>query len=522
MHLRTRTIIASLCALFIVLVSFIPLVSIHASSLRTTSSTKYPNFQGIYEFSGQNSSTDASNPYVIGRDFTFYWKQLEPQEGQYNWSIIDQAIAPWIANGKNVILRVSTAGWKNWDPAADSAHGTPQWVYDKGVKSVPELDGAILPQYWNPIFLQSYNNFIQAFASRYDGNPNVKGIEMGVGDGGETNVDTYKGNANRLKLWQGIGYTDQIWWNTIQQIGNDYQAAFQHTPVAILPDSSFIGNTSGYNEQMIRDFAISHGIWLQDDGLKTGYTLKGNWKGVPLILEQRNDTATSGDTLMSDLQTALDLGATYILVFSSDIESSSNQSTLQQIAALANTPTPTPTPITTPTPGSTPTPITTPTPTPTPIPTSGSYSFEDGTTDGWSADNTDSLTNSTDYAYDGTHSLKAVINNVATNNFPLVYLANSASVSPAMPAAGQTITAEVFAPYNSPPEKLTIFVKDSAGNQFNTPFDQVPALNHGKWFQLQYTVPSTISGQVVEVGVAFNFPGNNPKSLNAYIDSVNW
>jgi hypothetical protein len=194
----------------------------------------------------------------------------------------------------------------------------------------------------------------------------------------------------------------------------------------------------------------------------------------------------------------------------------------------SGTPTPTPTPGTTPTPITTPTPtstpITTPTPgtTPTPTPTSGSYSFEDGTTDGWSADNTDNLTNSTDYAYDGTHSLKAVINNVATDNSPLVYIANSATDSPAMPAAGQTITAEVFAPYNSPPEKLTIFVKDSAGNQFNTPFDQVPALKHGKWFQLQYTVPSTISGQVVEVGIAFNFPGNNPKSLNAYIDNVNW
>src|SRR6266699_2188159 len=196
MSLRRRSILGLAVLCFFVLISFVP---IGVSYAHSTSSTQYPNFMGIYEFSGHNTSTDATNPYIGGRDLTYYWAQLEPTKGQYNWSIIDQDMKPWVDNGKNVILRVSASGWKKWDTNADSAHGTPQWAYDLGVKSVAELDGSVLPEYWNPIFLQNYSDFIQAFANRYDGNPHVTAIQMGIGEGGETKVDSYK-NTNMLTL----------------------------------------------------------------------------------------------------------------------------------------------------------------------------------------------------------------------------------------------------------------------------------------------------------------------------------
>jgi hypothetical protein len=58
---------------------------------------------------------------------------------------------------------------------------------------------------------------------------------------------------------------------------------------------------------------------------------------VPLISEQRDPTSKSGDALLDDMTAALNLGATYIMIFASDIDISGNQTVLQEVAALANT-----------------------------------------------------------------------------------------------------------------------------------------------------------------------------------------
>ncbi len=192
-----------------------------------------------------------------------------------------------------------------------------------------------------------------------------------------------------------------------------------------------------------------------------------------------------------------------------------------QLPGSASTPTPTATSTSTPTP--TPTPVQTDTPTPsvTPTPSSSRYSFEDGTTDHWGADFTDVLQNSTQFAFDGTHSLKAVVNTISSDTHPIVYINNRANGAPPMPAVGQMITAKVYVPLGTPAVKASIFVEDSNGNQFFTSFDQVSMLSPGSWTQLQYTVPLSISGQVVEYGIGFNFPATSSRSMHAYIDAVN-
>lgn len=317
----------------ITLTTLLPtLAQAHPNSLPTD-----PNFKGIYVFSSHNASTDATNPAIAGTFLGYYWSQLEPQQGQYNWSLIDQQMQPWIDNGKDVILRVATAGWTKWEPTANSGHATPQWVYDLGVSSVTEVDNAVLPQYWNPQFLQSYNAFVQAFASRYDGNPHVSAIEMGIGVGGETKVDTRTDNPNLLADWQAIGYSDQLWWSAMQQIIAIYTTSFQHTPLVLMPDASFIGKTHGYGESLVLDYAVSQHLWLQDNGLAANRTFTTNqWFQVPLISEQRDPTTKSGDALLDDLTAALNLGATYIMVFASDIDLSGNQAVLQQVADQAS------------------------------------------------------------------------------------------------------------------------------------------------------------------------------------------
>ena len=128
------------------------------STNTTTTTTTTPatngwptGFQGAYEYAGNNSSTDATNPDLVGVDLDYYWSQIEPAKGQYDWSVITNAMAPWVIAGKKVILRIATAGQSSWDPPY-SGSGTPSWVYSDGATSVTD-SGEVVPSTGTPTTL---------------------------------------------------------------------------------------------------------------------------------------------------------------------------------------------------------------------------------------------------------------------------------------------------------------------------------------------------------------------------------
>lgn len=304
----------------------------------TTPPTTPTGFQGIYAFNTNNSSALATNPSVAGTELAYYWSQLEPTQGQYNWSLIDNDMQSWVANRKKVTLRVKTAGWTAWQPPF-SQKGTPQWVYDLGVPFVTANDKAIKPQYWHPKFLNALSDFVKAFAARYDGNANILAVEIAVGDGGETKPDTTK-DSNVLVRWTAIGYTDGEWWWAIQEIIDMYMTAFVKTPVVLMPDASFLAGTKGYDESLVVDYVSKFGIWLQWNGLTAGASLPGSFgglkKGYPLTLEQLNAAGPNKRKLADDLQTMISLGAIAALIFTSDLQDPANAATLAKFAAIAS------------------------------------------------------------------------------------------------------------------------------------------------------------------------------------------
>lgn len=289
-------------------------------------------FHGIFVFNGNNSATLANNPNIAGTYLGYAWAQLEPTQGQYNWTQIDNDMQPWLANNKKIILRVSPSGWTGWFP--DIKSWTPSWALN-GVQSVTESDNAIKPAYWNTAFLANYSAFIDAFGARYDGNANIICVEMGIGDGGETKPDT-KNNPQRLQMWQKIGYSDAVWWDTIQKIAGFYQGAFKTTPLAMMPNASFIGGTKGYDEAKVTDWAIAQTppIWLQNNGIIAGQPINQSWLKTTILGEQRLVTSQSGDTLDEDLALMINWGASYALCFEADLANSKNQATLAKFAAL--------------------------------------------------------------------------------------------------------------------------------------------------------------------------------------------
>ncbi len=203
------------------------------------------------------------------------WSYLEPEEGQFNWSVLDTPAQRWIAKGKQIALRISCSeSWMRW--------ATPEWVHRAGAKGYDFEPGVGVkeggpywePDYDDPVFLHKLDNFLSALAKRYDGNPEVAFIDVGS-----------------LGVW-GEGHTfastrRQISVETVKKHIDLYLKHFKCTLLAANDDFSFHGDET-------IEYARQKGLTLRDDsvlvqGGENAYFHAGMaqafWRERPVILE---------------------------------------------------------------------------------------------------------------------------------------------------------------------------------------------------------------------------------------------
>ena len=110
------------------------------------------------------------------------WSLLEPEEGRFNWSILDTPAQRWLAKGYQIALRISCS---ESDP--EQPYATPKWVREAGAqgyhftrgKGVDPNGSNWEPRYDDPVFLQKLDRFLAELAARYDGNPEVAFVDVG-------------------------------------------------------------------------------------------------------------------------------------------------------------------------------------------------------------------------------------------------------------------------------------------------------------------------------------------------------
>jgi hypothetical protein len=133
---------------------------------------------GVEEFPG------ASSVYI-----RLAWSYIEPEEGKFNWAIVDSAAQRWLTKGKTVAFRFSAC-----ESGKDQPYATPEWVRKAGAKGNQFAPGKGVapdgawwePDYDDPVFLGKLDHFLAAAAARYDGNPEVAFIDVGsIGVWGE-------------------------------------------------------------------------------------------------------------------------------------------------------------------------------------------------------------------------------------------------------------------------------------------------------------------------------------------------
>lgn len=133
---------------------------------------------GYGEHLGLAQYPDAGYEY-----FRFYWRQLEPQEGQFNFAPIDRVFALAAAHrpAMNVALRIMALD------APESGSMVPDWLIQKGINGSWSANGqTFIPDLSDPRFIRYAQRLMNALGQRYDGNPALAFIDIGlVGSWGE-------------------------------------------------------------------------------------------------------------------------------------------------------------------------------------------------------------------------------------------------------------------------------------------------------------------------------------------------
>jgi glycosyl hydrolase family 42 (putative beta-galactosidase) len=191
-----------------------------------------------------------TNPYCDGIRLREAWNVIEPQEGTYNWTTIDQAMSLGNQYGKKIGVSVSAGIY------------TPQWVYDSGATKYDLVDGSgdAMPLPWETAFQNKWLAFVSAFGARYDGNPALAYI---CPTGFMQNCVMYlvyipqdETNLTALAVLAGYPTLSAAYVPAAETIIAAYTAAFPTTAIVLNPVAPFsVGGQGAVNT--VRNFGFT-------------------------------------------------------------------------------------------------------------------------------------------------------------------------------------------------------------------------------------------------------------------------
>jgi len=120
--------------------------------------------------------------------FRIYWRFLEPEQGQYQWDMVDKVLATAKARGQTIYLRVAPYG----NPGGEISNDLPDWFREAypeeytGEHTYWRVDHEARP------FISHFGRFVSALAERYNGHPSLECVDISIigfwGEGEGTDV----------------------------------------------------------------------------------------------------------------------------------------------------------------------------------------------------------------------------------------------------------------------------------------------------------------------------------------------
>lgn len=181
------------------------------------------------------------------------WSTIEPEEGKYNWNVIDDKIEACKKRGKKFAF-----GIMNANSSSTKVYVTPRWVFEKGAEYYTSTNKGgvtqVIPKWTDSIFLREVDKFIKVLANKYDGNPNIAYIDIrSYGNWGEQHLIGIEGEEITAQQLQELYIFP-------------YEKVFKNT---------FLVNAWGkseYNE--VYNKSIDRGISIRRDGIMKLYNGK--------------------------------------------------------------------------------------------------------------------------------------------------------------------------------------------------------------------------------------------------------
>lgn len=194
----------------------------------------------------------------------YNWRDVEIADDVYNWSAIDSAINFWKQRGMKFafgVMNADTSSSADYADAEGKVYITPKWVFDLGAKYVEgvrtdslsnRIISDIIPVFDDPIYLKKCEEFANALAERYDGNPDVAWIDIrSYGNYGEFHVINMPDSV--------VGLDNEGMKKHIDM----YADAFDKTQVIVCTGAFFTSSNNGYIEP---SYIINKDVGIRHDG----------------------------------------------------------------------------------------------------------------------------------------------------------------------------------------------------------------------------------------------------------------
>ena len=118
----------------------------------------------------------ATKPNFPGSSISYcrwFWNVLEPEQGKYDWHIIDLALKEARAHHQRLAIRMMPY---------DEHHPLPEWYRNSGARRAnkpTDPDGNIWqPDFSDPLYLKYWGELVKAAGARYDGNPYLQMVDI--------------------------------------------------------------------------------------------------------------------------------------------------------------------------------------------------------------------------------------------------------------------------------------------------------------------------------------------------------
>jgi hypothetical protein len=112
--------------------------------------------------------------------YRWYWDVLEPEEGKFNWKMVDSVLAEVKAKGQRLATRIMPANGRPRIPDWYRKTGAKGWDFlAESTQHAGKSDPSWMPDHEDPLFEKYMGRLVKAFAKRYDGHPSIDHVDIG-------------------------------------------------------------------------------------------------------------------------------------------------------------------------------------------------------------------------------------------------------------------------------------------------------------------------------------------------------